>query len=221
MDVQTTEFPSSLRTASGLVWHPTLDDVTSAKLAEWISGAANEPAEWSFQAISAALKIKPGHVHPYLESFLAEHFKGVLTLTSSTLRFDPRRGELSETERRAAENLLGILRSAQLQPQRLAEYEAESGVDKKTFAKAAARLLRDGQLIRIDNDFVMERSAWDGLERHVRGAGKESFTASEFGKHFGLSRKYSVPYLECLNRKGILRRQGDRHMVVRSIAPAM
>ena len=209
------EFPASLRTASGLVWHCKLDEVTVGKLEEWISRAGNEPVEWSFQAISAALKVKPDHVRLYLESFLIEHFKGVLTLTSSSLRYDPRRGELSETERRAAEGLLEILRSAQLQPQRLAEYAAVSGIDKKAFDKAAARLLKDGQLIRIDNEFVMERSAWDGLERRVKGAGKESFTASEFGKHFGLSRKYSVPYLECLNRTGVLRRQGDRHMVVR------
>jgi selenocysteine-specific elongation factor len=209
------EFTTGLRTASGLVWHRRLDVVTSAKVAERITRAGNEPAEWSFQTIAATLKINPDYVRPYLESFLTENFKGVLTLTSSTLRYDPRRGELSETERRAAEGLLGILRSAQLQPQRLSEYAAVSRIEKKTFDKAAARLLRDGQLIRIDNEFVMERSAWDGLERRVRGAGKESFTASEFGKHFGLSRKYSVPYLECLNRTGVLRRQGDRHVVVR------
>ena len=60
----------------------------------------------------------------------------------------------------------------------------------------------------------MERSAWDDLERRVKSAGADGFTASEFGKTFGLSRKYSVPYLECLNRTGVLRRQGDRHMVV-------
>ena len=56
---------------------------------------------------------------------------------------------------------------------------------------------------------------WEALKNRVRRAAAESFTASEFGKNLGLSRKYSVPYLECLNRMGILRRQGDRHVVVR------
>jgi selenocysteine-specific elongation factor len=208
------ELPQGLRTASGLVWHSKLDDVTSAKLAEWVDRAKKEPAEWPFQAIAAALKIKPAHVHAYLESFLSEHFKGVMMLTSSTLRYDPRRGELSEPERRAAEELLETLRSAGLQPLRLAEYLAASRFDKKTFDKAAARLLKDGQLIRIDNEFVLERSAWDELERRVRNAGRDGFTASEFGKAFGLTRKYSVPYLECLNRTGVLQRRGDRHMVI-------
>jgi hypothetical protein len=192
-----------------------MDDAASAKLREWIADARGEPAEWPFPAISSALQIKTEHVRAYLESFIAAHFKGILTLTSSTLRYDPRQGELSEPERRAAEDLLGRLRGAQLQPLRLAEYFAASGVDKKTFDKAAARLLKDGRLIRMDNEFVLERSAWDRLADRVRRAPAAGFTASEFGKFLGLSRKYSIPYLECLNRMGILRRQGDRHVLAR------
>jgi selenocysteine-specific elongation factor len=204
-----------LRTASGLIWHPRMDDLTSGKLAEWIRRANGEPAEWPFPAVSRSLKIKPSHVRPYLESFLAERFKGVLTMTSSTLRYDPRRGELSEAEHRAAEDLFVKLKSAQLQPLRLEEYFSLSRIDRKTFDKAAARLLKAGRLIRINNEFVVESSVWEALKTRVRRAQVDSFTASEFGKDIGLSRKYSVPYLECLNRMGILRRQGDRHVVVR------
>jgi hypothetical protein len=77
--------------------------------------------------------------------------------------------------------------------------------------------LKEGRLVRIDNEFVLERSVWDDFKDRVQGATADSFTASEFGKVFGLSRKYSVPYLECLNRNGALRRQGDRHVVVRRL----
>jgi selenocysteine-specific elongation factor len=206
---------ANTRTTSGLVWHMRLDEAAAAKLGEWVAAAKSEPAEWSFQAVSSALRIKPEHVRAYLENFLSRgRFKDVLTLTSSSLRYDPRRGELSGPERRAAEDL-GKLQSAGLQPSRLAEYSDASGVDKKTFDKAAARLLKDGQLIRIDKDFVLERGAWNSLTERVKRSAPESFTASEFGKYLGLSRKYSVPYLECLNRAGILRRRGDRHVVVR------
>ena len=209
------QLPSSLKTKAGLVWHEKFDAVASAAIAEWMARSKNEPAEWPFPAVASALKIKPKMVYHYLESLLGEQFKGVLTLTSSTLRHDPRRGDLSEPERRAAENLLGKLKAAQLQPLRLAEYFAESNVDKKTFDIAASRLIKDGKVIRVDNEFVLEQPAWEELERRVRGSGMAGFTASEFGKAFGLSRKYSVPYLECLNRTGVLRRQGDRHMVVK------
>jgi hypothetical protein len=88
-------------------------------------------------------------------------------------------------------------------------------VDRKVFDKAVAKLLKGGRLIRIDNEFVLERSVWDAFKDQVLRVAQDSFTASEFVKHFGLSRKYSVPYLECLNRMGCLRRQGDRHVVVR------
>jgi selenocysteine-specific elongation factor len=204
-----------IRTASGLVWHSRMDELTAARLQEWIANMKDEPAEWSFPKIATMLKIRPDHVRAYLESFLKEHFSGVLALTSSTLRYDPRRGELSEIERRAAEELLGKVKSAQLQPLRLEEYFAASRVERKVFDKAAARLLKDGRLVRINNEFVVESSAWEELKARVRRGAVESFTASEFGRNVGLSRKYSVPYLECLNRMGLLRRQGDRHVVVR------
>jgi response regulator of citrate/malate metabolism len=78
-------------------------------------------------------------------------------------------------------------------------------------------MIKEGRMVRVDNDFVVERSVWDELADRVRKASAESFTASEFGQYVGVSRKYSVPYLECLNRMGILRRQGDRHVVVRPL----
>ena len=101
---------------------------------------------------------------------------------------------IAAAERRAAEDLFARLRAAQLQPLRLEEYFAASRIDRKIFDKAAARLLKDGRLVRINNEFVLEASAWEALKARVRGA--SSFTASEFGKHIGLSRKYSVigPY---------------------------
>src|SRR4029434_10763103 len=105
------QLPSSLKTKAVLVWHEKFDTVASAAIAEWMARSKNEPAEWPFPALASALKIKPKMVYPYLESLLAEQFKGVLTLTSSTLRYDPRRGDLSEPERCAAENLLGKLKA--------------------------------------------------------------------------------------------------------------
>ena len=209
------EVPVGARIASGLAWSNRLDDLVRAKIDEWIGRANGEPAEWPFAALSSTLRIKPQYLHAYLESFLAERFKGVLTLTSTTLKYDPRRGELSEPERKAAEDLFTKVRSAELQPLRFDDYFAASGVDRKVFDKAAARLLKEGRLIRISNEFVLETSVWEALKTRVRRTAAASFTASEFGKDLGLSRKYSVPYLECLNRMGVLRRQGDRHVVVR------
>ena len=210
------ELPSTdTRQASGLVWHSKLDTFVASRLGEMIQRAGDKVTEWSFPSLARDLKVKLEYVGSYLQAFLATNFKGVLTLTSSTLRFDPRRGELSDQEKRVAEDLAERLRKAGLQPMRLAEYFSALQAEKKAFDKAVAKLLKDGRLIRIDNEFVVEHSVWDEFKSQVLRAPPESFTASEFGKLFGLSRKYSVPYLECLNRMGCLRRQGDRHVVMR------
>ena len=205
----------AIQTSAGLAWHSKLDALAASRLGDWIGRAKDQAMEWPFQSVATALKIKPDYVGRYLEFFLKTNFKGVLTLTSSTLRYDPRRGDLSVDENRLGEECLRKLRVAGLQPLRLAEYCAGTPVEKKTFDKVVARLLKEDRLIRIDNEFVLERSVWDAFKDQVQHAPAESFTASEFGKQFGLSRKYSVPYLECLNRTGALRRQGDRHIVVR------
>ena len=82
---------------------------------------------------------------------------------------------------------------------------------KRMFDKAVAMLVKQGRIVRIDMEFAVDRRIWEDFRERVRGMPAEGFTASEFGKHFGLSRKYSVPYLESLNRAGTLQRQGDRH----------
>jgi selenocysteine-specific elongation factor len=207
---------NEVRMTGELLWHRKLDALALARLNEWIAQAGDRVVEWPFVRLAAAFQIKPEYVGRYLESFLGENFKGVLTLTSSSLRYDPRRGDLSEAEERLAAELVQKLRAAGIQPLRLAEYCAGSPAERKVFEKVAGRLVREGRLFRVDNEFVLESAVWSGFKEQVRAAAVDGFTASEFGKRFGLSRKYSVPYLECLNRSGILRRQGDRHLIVRA-----
>jgi selenocysteine-specific elongation factor len=204
-----------VRTPSGLLWDRKLDELAAAKFSDWIERAKDQAVEWPFVSVARALRIKPDYVGRYLACFLETNFKGLLTLTSSTLRYDPRRGDLSDDEQRVGEELLRKVGAAGLQPARLAEYNSGTANEKKTFEKVAGRLLKEGRLVRVDNEFVLERSVWDDFKSKVQRATLESFTASEFGKNFGLSRKYSVPYLEALNRANVLRRQGDRHVVVR------
>jgi len=205
----------NVQSASGLVWDRRLDTVAITKLNARIDCAGGQTTEWAFADLAGTLKIKPDYIGRYLEQFLKTNFKGLLTLTSSSLRYDPRRGDLSESEVKLAEGILQRLRAAGIQPLRLAEYAAGSPGEKKTFDKVVGRLAKDGRLFRVDNEFAVERSVWDEFKTRVQRAAVDSFTASEFGKLFGLSRKYSVPYLECLNRLSVLRRQGDRHVVVR------
>jgi selenocysteine-specific elongation factor len=207
---------AGLQRASDLIWHQKLTQSLAARLKELAVQAKGQPGEWSFLSLAAEAKVKPGHIRVLLEAALNTldtNLKGSFALTSSTLRLDSRRGELSDEERGIAVALLRQLGAARLQPLRLAEYAAVSRVERKTFDKVVGKLLKEGSLFRVDGEFALDRSVWEEFTRQVRSMPADSFTASDFGKRFGLSRKYSVPYLECLNRVGILRRNGDRHQL--------
>ena len=71
--------------------------------------------------------------------------------------------------------------------------------------------LRDGQLTRISDQYVVAQGAIDALVADLRtrldvGAG---FTISEFKEWTGLSRKHSIPLLEHLDATLVTRRDGD------------
>jgi selenocysteine-specific elongation factor len=207
-----------LRTARDRIWHKKLEAVAREIILGWVSQAGTREAEWSFQAVASALKLKAGNVSALLEVVLPSlkpDLKGDLTSTSSTLRYDPHRGALSDHEQKAAADLARKLAAAGRTPSRVAEYAAAASADRKTFDKALGRLLKEGVLLRIDQELVVDRAAWETFVAEIRGQLLEPVTVSEFGKRFGLSRKYSVPYLECLNRMNVMRRVGEKHQVKR------
>ena len=69
-------------------------------------------------------------------------------------------------------------------------------------------LAREGELVRISDEFVMLPEQVDGLLATVRSF-EEPFTVSEFRERSGLSRKYAVPFLEWSDRNGHSVRTGD------------
>ncbi len=69
-------------------------------------------------------------------------------------------------------------------------------------------LAREGELVRISDEFVMLPEQVDGLLATLRSF-DEPFTVSEFRERSGLSRKYAVPFLEWSDRNGHSVRTGD------------
>jgi selenocysteine-specific elongation factor len=69
-------------------------------------------------------------------------------------------------------------------------------------------LVRDGELVRISDDFVFLPGQVEELLTVVRSF-EEPFSVSEFRDRSGLSRKYAVPFLEWADRAGHTVRQGD------------
>jgi selenocysteine-specific elongation factor len=69
-------------------------------------------------------------------------------------------------------------------------------------------LAREGELVRISDEFVMLPDQIEELMETMRSF-DEPFTVSEFRERSGLSRKYAVPFLEWSDRKGHSVRTGD------------
>ncbi|MDJ0962098.1 MAG: selenocysteine-specific translation elongation factor [Acidimicrobiia bacterium] len=112
-------------------------------------------------------------------------------------------GDAQEAEWSRAEQLL---RSGGLAVPRASQLE----LDRETYHA----LLRDGRLVRIDDDLVYLPDQLDTITAGLSEL-EDGFTVSEFRDAFGLSRRHAVPILEWLDASGWTSRRGD----VRSIRP--
>lgn len=201
-----------------LLWHVDLTGRASEHLAALAAGASGE-TEWPFSQVAKALGFRTVYARAFLEWLLgrkeAARFQGHFTLSANTLRYDPEKGGLSQSERRVADALIARLDADGLRPSRLAEYAASGRTESKTFDKVVSLLLKSGALVRIDNEFVLARDAWARLRRGLLELPEAGVTPAEFGQHFDLTRKYSMPYIECFNKMGFMRREGNRHRIIR------
>lgn len=212
-----------------LLWHEDLTGRALEHLGILAAGSGSGEKEWPFSRVAKALGFRTVYARAFLEWLLgredAARFAGHFTLSANTLRYDPEKGGLSESEQRVADALLARLDADGLRPSRLAEYGGASGSHPKTFDKVVSFLLKNGGLVRIDNEFVLARDAWLRLTQGLLELPEAGVTPAEFGRHFDLTRKYSMPYIECFNKMGFMRREGNRHRILRdrvarSLSPA-
>jgi selenocysteine-specific elongation factor len=202
-----------------LVWDEKVFKRGRDVLAKLVEEAGNDEAEWPLSVLAARLGTQTVYVQPFLDECLRSGniavAGGDFQLGPNTLRFVPAREGLSEGERRVADDLVTRVRACGLHPERIAGHFEASGADRKMFDKVLARLVEDGRLVRIDADFVLDRETWTALRRGLLEFPASGVTPADFGKHFGLTRKFTMPYLECLNRSGLMRRDGGKHLVIR------
>jgi selenocysteine-specific elongation factor len=69
---------------------------------------------------------------------------------------------------------------------------------------------RAGEVVRVAPDLVVKASLVARAEKIVRETGAEGITAGEFKQRLGTTRRYAIPLLEWLDRRGLTRREGDR-----------
>jgi selenocysteine-specific elongation factor len=111
----------------------------------------------------------------------------------------------------ASRKLMATLEAAGSAPPELAGLLPTLGLPLGEAMELAGRLLADGDIVRIDADFVWARPAWSRAIEFVRAhfAGAAELSVAEIKEGLGISRKWAVPLLEALDRERITRREGN------------
>ncbi|CAN5849878.1 selenocysteine-specific translation elongation factor [soil metagenome] len=118
---------------------------------------------------------------------------------------------LNDEDARIRTLLSDRYRELRLQAPSPDEVIAGLGVERQRARKIVQLLLKEGTLVRIAADMMVDREALAGLIAAVRAlkARSTSFGVGEFKELTGLSRKYAVPLLEYLDSQRVTRRTGE------------
>ncbi len=117
---------------------------------------------------------------------------------------------LSDDEERLKKELSSVFQSAGLEPPASDEVVQKKGRKAQNMINL---LLREGILVRLDNNLVFHLKSLEKLKKDILalGTSKEVISISDFKNLTGLSRKFSIPLLEYLDREKItIRVEGGR-----------
>ena len=213
------EASPELRTdsAGARVWRTEWEAELLARLRAFVERHPRAEQSVPYGRLGRELRVNAAHLPPLLVSllerdapaaaFLRDHFR----LERAGLVLYPGVVPWTAEESALAVRLLARLAEDGLRPSRIREYQEMLADGRGLLDPVLVKLQGDGRVVRIDEKFVLHADAARELRRAVADGSTDGARASEWGRALGLSRKYSIPFLEYLNREGVLRREGDLH----------
>lgn len=206
-----------LRTSYGLVWRAERGAELLERLRDFVAGQLRGEHSVPYGRLARELKIRSALLQQFLHCLLGQDHPAATFLRAHT-RLDgaglvlyPGRIAFTPEEQRIAEHILERLSREGLRPSRVQEYREVHPRRPDLVDRVLVKLRDAGQVIQISDRLVLHPAAVEELHRAPARYGLDGVRATEFGKALGLSRKYSIPFLEYLDREGILRRDGDLH----------
>jgi selenocysteine-specific elongation factor len=121
---------------------------------------------------------------------------------------------LREDETLAREAIETSFAKAGLAAPEVAEVLKSSGVEPARAKSILQMLLREGKLLRISNELVLDATALTRLRTELAGKRGKRFSVPVFKEWTGVSRKYAIPLLEYLDREHVTRREGDERVLL-------
>lgn len=136
---------------------------------------------------------------------------GDLRVEGPTVRLPGHRPTLTPAERAASDRLVSLLEKGGAEPPTLEELAAELSGDRELLHDLLRLLEEEGRVRAVTPDLYLTPEVVDRLESQARAVLAESAPAppTAFKEAFGVSRKYLIPILEYLDRRGITRRTGE------------
>jgi selenocysteine-specific elongation factor len=208
---------SSAGPARSLVWHAEYGMQLLERLRGFVEHQPRGEQPVSYARLGRELRVRSVHLHPLLQCLLeldhpaAGFLRAHTRLEMAGLLLYPGRVAFTPEEQHIADRILEQLEAEGLRPSRIQELRQAHADRPDRVDRVLAKLRDAGGVVAVSADFVLHPAAVEELRRAPVRHKLDGVRAAEFGKALGLSRKYSIPFLEYLNREGILRRDADLH----------
>jgi selenocysteine-specific elongation factor len=160
-------------------------------------------------------ELRPAGAPPFLlDALLTDAAAGEIAVEGDTVRLRGHTLVLSEDERQARAAIEGAFQQAGLAAPAVAQVLAKSGVEPARARSLLQILLREKQLVRVNEELVIHHSAIEELRRMLAARKPARFNVGTFKEWTGVSRKYAIPLLEFLDRERMTRRQGEERLIL-------
>jgi selenocysteine-specific elongation factor len=160
-------------------------------------------------------ELRPAGAPPFLlDALLTDAAAGEIAVEGDTVRLRGHTLVLSEDERQARAAIEGAFQQAGLAAPAVAQVLAQSRVEPARARSLLQILLREKQLVRVNEELVIHHSAIEELRRMLAARKPARFNVGTFKEWTGVSRKYAIPLLEFLDRERITRRQGEERLIL-------
>jgi selenocysteine-specific elongation factor len=201
----------------GLVWRAELEAELLERLRAWVARQPHGEQSIPYDRLGRELAVRSPHLRALLHSLLGRDHPAAALLRAHArleragLLLHPGRVAFTPDEQRVADWILERLKAEGLRPARIREYREAHARRIDLVDRVLVKLREAGRVVKVSPELMLHAEAAAELRRAPLPPGLDGVRAAEFGQALGLSRKYSIPYLEYLNREGVLRREGDLH----------
>ncbi len=142
-----------------------------------------------------------------------------IVVVGHLLRLPDHVAQLSADERRLGQLMIPLIAKQRFRPPRVRDLSAVLALQETHVRRACKALARTGAFMEIAPDQFFLRETVVEMARIARDLSRNSatshFTAADFRDRMDNGRKVAIQILECFDRQGLTRREGDLRRVVK------